>query len=76
MVLLFLNLVFVPIAEKLHRKWVKIDITHLAINVIKKILRDRYTDVKFEVIGEPEDLEGARELAKLKDTSSSGGPVP
>jgi DNA modification methylase len=51
-------------AEKLHREWIGIDITHLAINVIKKRLRDRYPDVKFEVIGEPKDLEGARELAK------------
>ncbi|MCL4450104.1 MAG: restriction endonuclease [Candidatus Thermoplasmatota archaeon] len=51
-------------AEKLHRQWIGIDITHLAINVIKKRLRERYPDVKFEVIGEPKDLEGARELAK------------
>ena len=51
-------------AEKLHRKWIGIDVTHLAINVIKKRLRDRYPDVEFEVIGEPKDLEGARELAK------------
>ncbi len=51
-------------AEKLHRKWIGIDITHLAINVIKKRLKERYPDVKFEVIGEPKDLEGAKELAK------------
>ena len=51
-------------AEKLHRQWIGIDITPLAINVIKKRLRDRYPDVKFEVVGEPQDLEGARELAK------------
>ncbi|MDA8056035.1 MAG: DNA methyltransferase [Thermoplasmatales archaeon] len=51
-------------AEKLHRQWIGIDITHLAINVIKKRLKERYPDVKFEVIGEPTDLEGAKELAK------------
>ena len=51
-------------AEKLHREWIGIDITHLAINVIKKRLKERYPDVKFEVIGEPKDLEGAKELAK------------
>ena len=50
-------------AEKLHRSWIGIDVTHLAINVIKKRLRERYPDVKFEVIGEPKDLEGAKELA-------------
>lgn len=51
-------------AEKLHRQWIGIDITHLAIKVIKKRLRERYPDVRLEVIGEPKDLEGARELAK------------
>ena len=51
-------------AEMLHRQWIGIDITHLAINVIKRRLKERYPDVKFEVIGEPKDLEGARELAK------------
>lgn len=51
-------------AEKLHRQWIGIDITHLAINVIKRRLRERYPDVKFEIIGEPKDLEGAKELAK------------
>jgi site-specific DNA-methyltransferase (adenine-specific) len=50
-------------AEKLHRRWIGIDITHIAIHVIKKRLTERYPDVKFEIIGEPEDLESARELA-------------
>ena len=52
-------------AEKLHRQWVGIDITQLAINVIKRRLRERYPDVKFEVIGEPKDMEGAKELARV-----------
>ncbi len=50
-------------AEHLHREWIGIDITHLAINVIKKRLKERYPGVKFDIIGEPRDLEGARELA-------------
>ncbi len=51
-------------SEKLHRNWIGIDITHLAINVIKKRLKERYPNVQFEVIGEPKDLAGATELAK------------
>ncbi|MGC9124028.1 MAG: DNA methyltransferase [Thermoplasmata archaeon] len=51
-------------AEKLHRQWIGIDITHIAIHVIKKRLTEKYPDVKFEIIGEPKDLESARELAR------------
>jgi len=51
-------------SEKLHRNWIGIDITHIAINVIKKRLKERYPNVQFEVIGEPKDLESARSLAQ------------
>lgn len=52
-------------AQKLHRHWIGIDITHLAISLIKSRLQATYQDeVKYEVIGEPRDPEGARELAK------------
>jgi DNA modification methylase len=50
-------------AEKLARKWIGIDITHLAITVMKERLRDTFGDITFEVIGEPKDLESARALA-------------
>jgi site-specific DNA-methyltransferase (adenine-specific) len=50
-------------AEKLHRNWIGIDITHIAIRVIKKRLKERYPDAKFEIIGEPNDLESAKDLA-------------
>ncbi len=53
-------------AEKLGRKWIGIDITHLAINLIKRRIKEKYPDCKFEVIGEPKDVEGAKDLA-LKD---------
>jgi site-specific DNA-methyltransferase (adenine-specific) len=46
-----------------NRKWIGIDITHLAINLIKRRLHDKYPKVKFDVVGEPKDLEGARDLA-------------
>ena len=50
-------------AEKLKRKWVGIDITHLAISLIEKRLRDAFPQIKFEVHGTPTDIEGARNLA-------------
>lgn len=54
----------VDAAQKLKRKWIGIDITHLAISLIEKRLKDRYKGrAKFEVIGTPKDLDAARDLA-------------
>lgn len=50
-------------AQKLKREWVGIDITHLAISLIEKRLRDAFPGIKYEVHGTPKDLEGARALA-------------
>jgi site-specific DNA-methyltransferase (adenine-specific) len=50
-------------AEKLGRQWIGIDITHLAISLIKKRLYDHFPKVEFKTVGEPESLEAARELA-------------
>ena len=50
--------------QKTNRTWIGIDITHLAINLIKRRITDKYPTVKFEVFGEPKDLEGAKELAR------------
>ena len=51
-------------AQKLGREWIGIDINHLAITLIKNRLADTYgAELKMKVIGEPEDLSGARELA-------------
>jgi len=55
----------VAAAEKLGRKWLGIDITHLAISLIKKRIRDHFPDVKFNVIGEPESYESAKALAEM-----------
>lgn len=49
-------------AQKNNREWIGIDITHLAINLIKHRLKDAFGIVP-EVIGEPEDHGGAIELA-------------
>jgi site-specific DNA-methyltransferase (adenine-specific) len=40
-----------------------IDITHLAISLIEKRLRDAFPGVAFDIHGTPKDLEGARALA-------------
>ena len=58
----------VAAAQKLGRKWIGIDITHLAVNLIKVRLADsfgaRITE-QYRVVGEPCDLESARALANL-----------
>ena len=54
-------------AQKLKRRWIGIDITHLAIGLIKKRLDDAFGESlrkTYEVIGEPADLAGALELAE------------
>jgi site-specific DNA-methyltransferase (adenine-specific) len=48
----------------LGRRWIGIDITHLAISLIKYRMCDMFAGCHFEVIGEPEDLSSARQLAK------------
>jgi hypothetical protein len=50
-------------AQKLDRRWIGIDVTHLAITLMRSRLRDSFGTIKFEVIGEPNDLAGARALA-------------
>ena len=54
----------IAVAQQLNRRWVGIDITHLAIALLKYRLADAFgDDVKYEVIGEPKDAESARALA-------------
>jgi DNA modification methylase len=50
-------------AQKLNRRWIGIDITHLAITVMKERLRDTFPGIQFEVVGEPVDVGGAKALA-------------
>lgn len=53
-------------AQRLGREWIGIDITHLAIGLIKHRFVDAYgpeITKTYAVIGEPTDLAGARELA-------------
>jgi hypothetical protein len=53
-------------AQKLKRRWIGIDITHLAVNLIKVRLADTFGPKiaqTYKVVGEPRDLESARALA-------------
>jgi DNA modification methylase len=57
----------ISVAQRLNRRWIGIDITHLAIGLIKKRLDDAFgASVRktYEVIGEPVDLTGAQRLAQ------------
>lgn len=51
-------------AEKMKRRWIGIDVTHLSIGLIERRLKDAFPKADFEVLGVPKDLEGARALAK------------
>lgn len=51
-------------AEKLRRHWIGIDITWLAINLVKSRTKAMFLDTKFDVEGEPRDIGAAKELAK------------
>jgi hypothetical protein len=52
-------------AQKLGRQWIGIDITYLAINLIKRRLRDAFgEEIKFEEKGQPTDFGGAKQLAE------------
>jgi site-specific DNA-methyltransferase (adenine-specific) len=51
-------------AQKLNRRWMGIDITHLAITLMRNRLRDSFPGIQFEVIGEPADLASAGVLAR------------
>ena len=51
-------------AQTLNRKWIGIDITHLAIAVMKSRLEESFPGIQVEVIGEPQDVGGAKALAR------------
>lgn len=54
----------ITVAERLNRRWIGIDITHLAITLMKARLEDSFGSAcsPYIVRGEPTDLEGARAL--------------
>jgi DNA modification methylase len=55
----------INVAERLKRRWIGIDITYLAINLIKRRLKDSFGNelTPYEVIGVPADSLSAQALA-------------
>lgn len=55
----------VAAAEKLGRRWIGIDVTHLAIGLMRTRLRDMFGDTaQFNVVGEPTTAQDAAALAE------------
>ena len=54
----------VSVAERLNRKWIGIDITMLAINLIRRRLSKQFPDIPIYVDGRPKDIPAARALFK------------
>ncbi len=50
-------------AHKLGRRWIGIDITYLAIGLIRRRMQDAFPGIQIEEIGAPVDLAGAHALA-------------
>src|SRR5690606_13165421 len=50
-------------AEKLGRRWIGIDVTHLAISLIERRMKDAFPGTHFSVEGTPKDLASALDLA-------------
>lgn len=51
-------------AQKLGRRWIGIDVTHLAISLIEKRMQAAFPGVAFTVEGAPRDLASAEDLAR------------
>ncbi len=53
----------VDAAQKLGRRWIGIDVTHIAIGMIETRMREGYPGIQFDTIGVPRDLASAERLA-------------
>jgi DNA modification methylase len=51
-------------AQKLERRWIGIDITHLSIALQKYRLEAMFPGIEFKVVGEPKDIGAAHQLAQ------------
>ncbi len=57
-------------AQKLDRRWIGIDVTHLAIGLIETRLKDAFGEAaRFEVHGTPKDVGAARDFFDRDDRS-------
>ena len=57
----------VAVAERLKRRWIGIDVTYVAINLVQRRLRDHFADElnDYRIIGAPKDLKGAEALKNI-----------
>jgi len=57
----------IAVAERLKRRWIGIDITYLAINLVQRRLRDTFhSDLSpYEIVGAPTDLASAEALKEI-----------
>jgi DNA modification methylase len=51
-------------AQKMGRRWIGIDVTHLAIGLVRRRLIDAFPHAEFDILGVPKDIGAARELAR------------
>ena len=55
----------IAVAQRLNRRWIGIDITHLAVALMKHRLHDMFSNgVQYKVVGEPVSLPDAKALAE------------
>ena len=57
----------IAVAERLKRRWIGIDVTYLAINLVQRRLRDTFgVELSpYQIIGAPRDLAGAEALKNI-----------
>ncbi|MGH9352637.1 MAG: DNA methyltransferase [Terriglobia bacterium] len=57
----------IAVAERLRRRWIGIDITYLAINLVQRRLRDTFPVElsPYEIVGAPTDVSGAEHLKEI-----------
>ena len=57
----------IAVAEKLKRRWIGIDITYLAINLVQRRLCDHFHEElsPYEIVGAPTDVQGAEALKEI-----------
>ncbi len=55
----------IAVAERLNRRWIGVDITHLAVSLMKYRLHDAFGErlSPYDVVGAPQDVASARALA-------------
>ena len=59
----------IAVAERLNRKWIGVDITHLAVSLMKHRLADSFGErlSPYDVVGAPQDVASARALAEASE---------